>query len=70
MKPFVEQRMYTTTEQVVIVQPNETRDGIVVGIQESEDKYPHSRLYLTYDEAIELSNMLISMVDKIKKNSL
>lgn len=68
-KVWTEQRMVTKGEQVALVEPNEMMDGIVFRFGEVEDKgYP--RLYLTYDETIELTNMLKSMVDRYKSNSL
>lgn len=70
MKPFVEQRMFTATEQIAVVQPNETDDGIVLSTQEVLNKHSDARLYLTTEEAIELSVMLKSMVDKVKNNSI
>jgi len=70
MKPFVEQRMFTITEQIAVVQPNETDNGIVLSTQEVLDKHSDARLYLTPEEAIELSIMLKSMVDRIKNNSI
>lgn len=70
MIPYTEQRMYTLTEQVVILQSNESRDGIVLCTQEIEGGQRDTRLYLTPEEAVELSKMLNSEVDKLKKNSL
>ena len=70
MKPFIEQRMFTATEQSAVVQPHETDDGIVLSTQEVLNKHSDARLYLTPEEAIELSVMLKSMVDRIKNNSL
>lgn len=70
MKPFVEQRMFTITEQIAVVQPNETDNGIVLSTQEVSNEHSDARLYLTPEEAIELSVMLKSMVDRIKNNSL
>jgi hypothetical protein len=70
MKPFVEQRMFTITEQIAVVQPNETDNGIVLSTQEVSNKHSDARLYLTPEEAIELSVMLKSMVDRIKNNSI
>ena len=71
MKPFVEQRMFTITEQIATIQPNETDDGIVLCVQEVDDtNHSDTRLYLTPEEAIELSVMLKSMIDRIKNNSL
>jgi hypothetical protein len=67
MKPFIEQRMFTMTEQIAVIQPNDTDNGIVLCTQEMDTKNRfESRLYLTPEEAIELSVMLKSMVDRIK----
>lgn len=68
MKPFVEQRMFTMTEQIAVVQPNDSYDGVVLSTQEVLNKHSDVRLYLTIEEAIELSVMLKSMVDRIKNN--
>ena len=70
MKPYVEQRMFTVTEQIATVQQNESNDGLVLCTQEVRNTFSDSRLYLTPEEAIELSTMLKSMVDKIKNNSI
>ena len=70
MKPFVEQRMFTMTEQIAVIQPNDTNDGVVLCTQEISNKHSDARLYLTPEEAIELSVMLKSMVDRIKNNSI
>jgi hypothetical protein len=70
MKPFIEQRMFTTTEQMATIQQNDSQDGIVLCTQEMESKSSGSRLYLTSEEAIELSTMLLSMVDKLKKSNI
>jgi hypothetical protein len=70
MKPFIEQRMFTTTEQIATIQQNDSQDGIVLCTQEIDSKLSGVRLYLTLEEAIELSTMLLSMVDKLKKSSI
>lgn len=70
MKPFVEQRMFTMTEQIAVVQPNDSYDGVVLSTQEVNNKHSDARLYLTPEEAIELSVILKSMVDKVKNNSI
>ncbi len=69
MKPFVEQRMFTSTEQIATIQPNEMSDGLVLVTQESSNVHSDTRLYLTPEEAIELSIMLKSMVDRIKNKN-
>ncbi len=68
--PYVEQRMFTNCEQISSVSLNETRNGLILTTQEIEIEKSSARLYLTPEEAIELSNILLSMVDKLKKNSL
>jgi hypothetical protein len=67
MKPFVEQRMFTLTEQIAVVQQNEMNDGLVLITQEvSPSDHSETRLYLTTAEAEELVFMLKSMVHRIK----
>lgn len=67
MKPFVEQRMFTLTEQIAVVQQNEMNDGLVLITQEvSPSDHSETRLYLTIGEAEELVFMLKSMVHRIK----
>ena len=66
MKPFVEQRMFTTTEQIAVVQQNDSDDGIVLCTQEVSSPTKDTRLYLTTAEAEELVFMLKSMVHRIK----
>lgn len=70
MRPFVEQRMFTMTEQIATVQQNDSNDGLVLSTQEITNVSSDARLYLTPEEAIELSIMLRSMVDKIKNSSI
>lgn len=71
MKPFVETRMFTETEQIACIQPTETSNGIVLFTQEAfnpnKDKHSEARLYLTFDEATELSNLLLATIDRLKK---
>jgi hypothetical protein len=67
MKPFVEQRMFTTTEQIAVVQQNDRDEGLVLVTQEvSPSDHSETRLYLTIEEAEELVFMLKSMVHRIK----
>jgi hypothetical protein len=70
MKPFVEQRMFTMTEQIAVIQPNDSDNGVVLSVQEVSSPIKDARLYLSPEEAIELSVMLKSMVDKLKNNSI
>jgi hypothetical protein len=71
MKPFVETRMFTQSEQIACIQPNETDDGVVLLTQEAfkPDNIVDSeaRLYLTIEEAVELSNLLLATIARIKK---
>jgi hypothetical protein len=66
MKPFIEQRMYTQTEQIAIVQPNETDNGIVLCVQEATESIKETRLYLTFDEVDALSKLLQQMKEHLK----
>jgi hypothetical protein len=50
--------------QEAIIQPNETQNGIVLSVIETEDVALNARLYLSYDEAIRLANELIDFVSK------
>ena len=67
MIPFVELRMFTITEQIVTIQPNEANTGLVLVTEEFMDKSSSTRLYLTFDEAKELMLSLDIMINKIKK---
>jgi hypothetical protein len=66
MKPFIEQRMYTETEQIAVVQPNETYNGIVLCVQEATESIRETRLYLTFDEVDVLSKLLQQMKEHLK----
>jgi hypothetical protein len=66
MKPFIEQRMYTQTEQIAVVQPNETDNGIVLCVQEASGSVKETRLYLTFDEVDALSKLLQQMKEHLK----
>jgi hypothetical protein len=66
MKPFIEQRMYTQTEQIAVVQPNETDNGIVLCVQEATESTRETRLYLTFDEVDALSKLLQQMKEHLK----
>lgn len=71
MKPFVETRMFTEAEQIACIQPNETSDGIVLFTQEAfnptNSVAQEARLYLSFEEASELSNLLLATIARIKK---
>lgn len=69
-KVWTEQKMVTKGEQIALVEPNEMMDGVVLRFGEVNEKGTFPRLYLNHDEAVELSNMLKSMVDRYKSNSL
>jgi cobalamin biosynthesis protein CbiD len=67
----VEQRIYTEAEQIVTLEEsNEYYSQMILTIGEANGKGITPKLFLTNEEAIELSNMLKSMVDKRKTNSL
>jgi hypothetical protein len=67
----VEQRIYTEGEQVVSLgESTEYHNQIILSVGEANGNVITPRLFLNNEEAIELSNMLKSMVDKTKTNSL
>jgi hypothetical protein len=66
MKAYIEQRMFTMGDQVAVVKPNDTRNGLMLCISESGSDHTDARLYLDLDEAIELSKTLTEMVNRIK----
>jgi hypothetical protein len=49
--------------QEVIISQNETQNAIILNIVEVEDASA-SRLYMSYDEALRLSNELMDFVNK------
>jgi hypothetical protein len=63
---YIETRMYTETEQIAIVQSNETDNGVVL-ITKELDEDETSRLYLTFDEAEALITMLQQNISRLKK---
>jgi len=66
MRPFIEQRMFTQTEQIAIIQPNESDNGIVLCVQEATESTKETRLYLTFQEAEVLSGLLQQMKEHLK----
>jgi hypothetical protein len=63
---YIETRLYTETEQIAIVQQNETDSGVVL-ITKELDEDETSRLYLTFDEAEALITMLQQNISRLKK---
>lgn len=64
MKTWTERRMFTE-EQIVTIQPNETLNGVVLKIEESDpDNKTETRLYLSYEEAKILSAQIMSFIDE------
>ena len=60
-KVWNERRLFTE-EQIATVQPNETQDGVVLKINETNDEKFECRLYLSYDEARMLAKQLTDFV--------
>ena len=56
-----ERRLFTE-EQIATVQPNETQDGVVLKINETNDEKFECKLYLSYDEARMLAKQLTDFV--------
>ena len=66
MIPFIEQRLYTQVEQTVIIQANESNNGLVLTVRENVDTTSDVRLYLNCDEADTLCMLLERMKEHIK----
>ena len=67
MKPFIEQRLYTQLEQTVLIQPNEDNNGVVLVTREGYEGAQYDvRLYLTFEEADVLCNLIQQMKDHIQ----
>ncbi len=66
MKPFIEHRLYTQIEQTVLIQPNESNNGLVLVTRENVDTTSDARLYLTFDEADALCKSIQQMKDHVK----
>lgn len=66
MIPFIEQRLYTQVEQTVIIQANESNNGLVLTVRENVDTTSDVRLYLNFDEADTLCMLLERMKEHIK----
>ena len=66
MKAFIEHRLYNQTDQVVLIQPNENSNGLVLVTRENEVGIGDARLYLTFEEADALCKSLQQMKDHIK----
>lgn len=50
--------------QDAIIRPNETQNGVVLRVVETEDPNLNTNLYMSYDEALRLANELIDFVSK------
>jgi len=67
MKAFIEHRLYTQIEQTVLIQPNESNNGLVLVTREGFGELKSDiRLYLTFDEADALCKSIQQMKDHIK----
>ena len=67
----IEQRLYTESQQLVIVElTDENSEDIVISMGESTENSLLPKLFLTKKEANELSMMVKCIVDKTKSNSL
>jgi hypothetical protein len=63
---FIETRMFTDTEQIVAIQPNETDNGLVLVTSEI-DGTAECRTYLTFEEAKQIASLLEQTVIRLKK---
>ena len=66
MKAFIEHRLYNQTDQVVLIQPNENSNGLVLVTRENAVGIGDARLYLTFEEADALCKSIQQMKDHIK----
>jgi hypothetical protein len=67
----IQQKLYTESDQSAIIETIDERvDEIVFSFGDISEKGLFPKLFLTTKEALELSTMLKSMVDKTKTNSL
>ena len=67
----IQQKLYTESDQSAIIETTDERvDEIVFSFGDVSERGLFPKLFLTNKEALELSVMLKSMVDKIKTNSL
>jgi hypothetical protein len=66
MKAFIEHRLYNQTDQVVLIQPNENSNGLVLVTRENEVGIGDARLYLTFEEVDALCKSLQQMKDHVK----
>lgn len=60
LKVWVERRIYLE-EQHITIQPNEGKDGVVLSITEGDLSH-NSKVYLSYEEALELSKQINDFV--------
>lgn len=67
----IEQKLYTESDQVVIIETTDERvDEIVLSFGDISERGLFPKLFITTKEALELSVMIKSMIDKTKTNSL
>lgn len=67
MIPFIEQRLYTQIDQIVLIQPNENNNGVVLVTREGSGDVQHdARLYLTFEEADALCKLIQQMKDHVQ----
>lgn len=65
-KVWKERHIYFSVDTKAIIAPNEALDGIVLTLAETVENKESFRAYLSYDEAKELANQIISFVEENK----
>ena len=58
--------MFTEIGQIAVVEPYENDNKVILSTQEAVNKEKDARLYLTFNEASALCDMLKSAVERIK----
>lgn len=61
------ERILFTEDQIVAIQPNETGNGVVIQINEADDKSVECSLYLNYEDAIFLASQIVGFIDDNKQ---
>ena len=66
-KPWKQLKIFTESEQSLMIEPTPSRDGVLITVKEELDKDQRQfSLYATYDEALEIAYDLITFVNQNK----
>ena len=67
MKTWIETHLSFEAETNAIITPNETRNGIILRLEEW-DKSHHQSAHLSFVEAKDLANQLLQFVKNMEEN--